>query len=160
MPKNKIVYLIIGAILLIVGFLFFMSKEPNSVQPNPIDDRLVVNDTLKEVNLCGEIYKVKQVFIDEVDVVQRIAEIITEMRVESQEKEQLALAICENMKSGITTGNSNELEISGPAIRNNDNSKYYLGVGRFVIFTINYPSLQIEVSKAEEGSFIVIGVLK
>lgn len=73
MSKNKIVYLIIAAILLIVGFLL-ISKESNSVQPKPTDDRLVVNNTLQEVDFCGKTYNVKQVLIDGVDVVQKIGQ--------------------------------------------------------------------------------------
>lgn len=141
----------------------FIAEEKSFVtttQSGKIDEYLTINNTLRYVNFCDKTYKVKQVFIDEMDVVQRIAEIITEMNGESNEKKQFAVAICENIKFRITTGNLDELEISGPSIRNNDYSKYYIGIGRFLIFTINYPSLQLEVSKAEEGSSTVIGVLK
>lgn len=42
-----------------------------------IDEHLTINNELRDVNFCGKTYKVKQVLIDGVDVVQRVAELAT-----------------------------------------------------------------------------------
>lgn len=42
-----------------------------------IDEHLTINNELRDVNFCGKTYKVKQVLIDGVDVVQRIAKLTT-----------------------------------------------------------------------------------
>ncbi len=46
------------------------------IQTGKIDEHLTINNTLRDVNFCGKIYKVKQIIIDGVDVVQRIAELV------------------------------------------------------------------------------------
>lgn len=56
--------------------------ENNSIIPNTspsgkIDEHLTINNELRDVNFCGKTYKVKQVMIDGVDVVQRVAELVT-----------------------------------------------------------------------------------
>jgi len=53
------------------------TTSANPVQSGKIDEHLTINNTLRDVNFCGNIYRVKQVIIDGVDVVQRIAELAT-----------------------------------------------------------------------------------
>lgn len=162
--KNKT---IIIATLIFVGvtliFLYDNGKKNNPppiIQPEKIDEYVTVDDTPKDVAFCGKNYRAKQIIFDGVDVIQRISKIINEMNSGSNEDKQFATAVCENIKLGITADSLDELQISGPAIRDDDYSKYYIGVGRFLVFSISYPSLQIELSKAEEGTSTVIGVLK
>jgi hypothetical protein len=52
-------------------------EKPIEQLSGKIDEHLTIYNTLREVNFCGEIYKVKQVLIDGVDVVQRVAELAT-----------------------------------------------------------------------------------
>lgn len=54
--------------------VFQKDEEKPKEQPSgKIDEHLTIDNTLRDVNFCGKIYKVKQVIIDGVDVVQRIA---------------------------------------------------------------------------------------
>ncbi len=50
----------------------------NPVQSGKIDEHLTINNTLRDLDLCGKIYRVKQVIIDGVDVVQRVAELVSD----------------------------------------------------------------------------------
>lgn len=64
-----------------------------------IDEHLTIDNTLRDVNFCGQMYKVKQVLIDGVDVVQRVAEIATKNLVpkEADPYGDTAERICENV---------------------------------------------------------------
>ena len=62
------------------GTPFVRPPEPvqaTTTQAGQIDEHLFIDNTLKDVNFCGKIYQAKQIFIDGVDVVQRIAELAT-----------------------------------------------------------------------------------
>jgi hypothetical protein len=48
-----------------------------TTQSGKIDEHLTINNELRDVNFCGKTYKVKQVLIDGVDMVQRVAELAT-----------------------------------------------------------------------------------
>jgi hypothetical protein len=122
---------------------------------------LFVDDTLKDVSLCGKIYKTKQIFIDGIDVIPRIAEIIKEMEQGSEEQAKIAKATCGNIEAGnLQTNDADELGVYGPVNRVEESSKYYMGIGKFLSFAISIPDLQIEVSKAEEGSSRIFGRLR
>ncbi len=41
-----------------------------------MDEHITIHSTLRDVNFCGKIYKVQQVLIDGLDVVQRVAEMV------------------------------------------------------------------------------------
>ena len=53
------------------------ASPATTTQSGKIDEHLTINNTLRDVNFCGKTYQVKQVMIDGVDVVQRIAELVT-----------------------------------------------------------------------------------
>lgn len=130
-----------------------------TTQSGKIDEHLTINNELRDVNFCGKMYKVKQVMIDGVDVVQRIAEIANKFNGGGEQDVLRAKSICGNIESGVT---SSELKLEGPAIRNDKPEiiSYSIGIGQFLAFTVDYPSLEIKISKAEEGGFTVIGKLK
>lgn len=139
-----------------------------SSQSEKIDNYLTIDNTLRDVNFCGKTYRAKQIRIDGIDVVLRIAEIITENEA-SKEKDIFVKSVCRNIEFDIihqfdTEGHliPSELPIGGPVIRRSDSGMltYILGMGRFIAFVINYPSLQIEIGKAEEGASTVFGTLK
>lgn len=52
------------------------SSSPTA-STTPADSHITVDETPRDVNFCGHVYKVKQIKIDGVDVVQRVAEIAT-----------------------------------------------------------------------------------
>lgn len=52
------------------------TTSANQIQSGKIDEHLTINNTLRDVDFCGKTYRVKQVIIDGVDVVQRIAELV------------------------------------------------------------------------------------
>lgn len=54
-----------------------VTNPPAPEQLGVIDEHLTINNELRDVNFCGKTYKVKQVLIDGVDVVQRVAELAT-----------------------------------------------------------------------------------
>ncbi len=110
----------------------YIAPEPDesvatTTQTGKIDEHLTINPTLREVNFCGNNYKVKQVMIDGVDVVQRIAEILTkdlipdvvkigpyatkgaEWKPYSTVEENTGQIPCLNIKSNMVTGNIIEI---------------------------------------------------
>ncbi|MCK9351282.1 MAG: hypothetical protein WCT49_00020 [Candidatus Paceibacterota bacterium] len=89
--KKQIIIGII-AILVLAGLGWFLAEKNKGEKPVPmqtkspiateptitkVDEHLTIDETLRDVNFCGKTYKVKQVMIDGVDVVQRIAELAT-----------------------------------------------------------------------------------
>jgi len=95
-----------------------------------IDEHLTINNELRDVNFCGKIYKVKQVLIDGVDVVQRVAELATNNLIPSTfekgplltKEEQavdkvimrpgtIALQICENVRLNTRLGKNIEISV-------------------------------------------------
>ena len=101
------------------GTPFERPPEPVSptttTQVGQIDEHLFIDNTLRDVNFCGKMYRVKQVKINGVDVVQRVAEIATknlmpetfkmgpylppadEWRIISNKNGEVAKAMCENV---------------------------------------------------------------
>jgi hypothetical protein len=96
--------------------------QATTSQAGKIDEHLTIDNTLRDVNFCGNTYKVKQIMIDGVDVIQRIAEIATnnviskdlkagpfKLGTDKQEslnmKEgELAGGICDSIKNNTTDG--------------------------------------------------------
>lgn len=69
---------------------------------NKIDEHLTIDETLREVNFCGTTYRAKQVFIDGVDVVQRIAQLVTTGQlIRESDKENLSESICSNFAANV-----------------------------------------------------------
>lgn len=90
---------------------------PTTIALVKIDDHVTLDDNLRDVNFCGKIYKTKEVTIDGVDVVHRIAEIATTNSVLSDlsrgffggktsitTKDQVAKQICRNIDSNALSG--------------------------------------------------------
>lgn len=73
-------------------------STPPQPQSGRIDERLTIDETLRDVNFCGKTYKVKQILIDGVDVVQRVAELVTEDLIpKEKEMKESAEGICNNV---------------------------------------------------------------
>lgn len=99
------------------------SEIKNQLQPAisydlsfKVGDHIVVDNNLREVNFCGTKHKVKQLMVDGVDVVQRIAQLATERLIQSDlqrgflggeivttTKEQIASNICHNVNRNGST---------------------------------------------------------
>jgi hypothetical protein len=62
-----------------------------------LDEHLVVDETFKSINFCGDIYLVKQILIDGVDVMQRIAELVTSEEISGENGKQVVKEICEGV---------------------------------------------------------------
>ncbi len=92
----------------------YIAPEPdepveNTTQTGKIDEHLTIDPTLRDVNFCGNTYKVKQVLIDGVDVVQRIAKLATNKEfIEGDNERSVADYVCLNT---ITNANTENLDI-------------------------------------------------
>jgi hypothetical protein len=53
------------------------TPSPSPLQSGKIDEHVTINNNLRDVNFCGDIYKARQILIDGTDVVQRIAMLAT-----------------------------------------------------------------------------------
>lgn len=82
-------------------------EDTSSTQSGKIDEHLTVNNIYRDVDLCGEIYRGKQVIIDGVDVLQRVAEL---GRNESVPHKDIGVKICDGIKHGPYLGKK-EIEI-------------------------------------------------
>ncbi|MCH8987115.1 hypothetical protein IIA94_03040, partial [Patescibacteria group bacterium] len=82
-------------------------EDTSSTQSGKIDEHLTVNNTYRDVDLCGEIYRGKQVILDGVDVLQRVAEL---GRNESVPHKDIGIKICDGIKPGPYL-NKREIEI-------------------------------------------------
>lgn len=109
-----------------IGTSYYVPPEEKSLatttQSGKIDEHITINNTLRDVNFCGKTYKVKQVFIDGVDVVQRIAEILTkdlvptmvkvgpygprmdEWKTLTMKKGEMASGLCSNIQNNMVNG--------------------------------------------------------
>ena len=92
------------------------TTSANPVQYGQIDENLFVDNTLRDVELCERKYLAKQIIIDGVDVIQRIALIFKESDGQSTQEEEI---ICSNLelnppipKSGYNLSDPYELEVS------------------------------------------------
>jgi hypothetical protein len=77
-------------------------------QSGKIDARLTIDNTYKSVDVCGVLYRGKQVVIDGVDVLQRIAAL---GRAEVAPHRDIGTKICDGIKPG-PYGGKKEVEIS------------------------------------------------
>jgi hypothetical protein len=81
-----------------------------TTQVGQIDEHLFIDNTLKDVNFCGKTYRVKQVIIDGVDVVQRVAELATVGKVTEGATIDISKNICDDTKFYSVTKEGLELE--------------------------------------------------
>jgi hypothetical protein len=142
-----------------------ITTSSTSVQEGQIDEHLFVDNTLRDVNFCGNIYKVKQVMIDGVDVVQRVAEIATKNLIPENfkvgpygadadiwkdlknENHGIEKAICENLQSNtkettlvVTNLNSGKSKLMGKQEEYSygfilNGTSYIVSVSTFDIYT-------------------------
>lgn len=87
------------------------------------DEHLVIDETLRDVNFCGKTYKVKQIKIDGVDVVQRIAELATKDQSNPAKKEVCALL--ENYRIHGMLKNQVEINTTGVVRTSIDGVDFY-----------------------------------
>ena len=82
-----------------------------------IDEHFTVNSELRDVNFCGKTYKVKQVLIDGVDVVQRVAELATKnlipetLKMGTPKTQEKLWKTIENDQGVITKGLCEDIQI-------------------------------------------------
>lgn len=117
--------ILILALLLIAGSNLDQSSEDNPPREEPadsiparFDEHITIENTLRNMNFCGEIFTAKQIFIDGVDVLQRIAELATTQQASETARPPAPPALClniiHNMPSTSVLGTlaSRELPVS------------------------------------------------
>jgi hypothetical protein len=184
-------------LLVVVGVIWIswfsiVGYQKSEPIPNPqgqltsmtrTDEHLTIDETLRDVNFCGKIYKVKQIKIDGVDVVQRVAELATknliretlkigpygpkmdEWKTLIKKRGEMANEICQNISLNISSESrviqvgevnsfpSKDLGQSGDKV-------YTIQISNSR-FAINPASNEIYTSSEYEGSLIgPIGTLK
>ena len=157
-----------------------------TTQSGKIDEYLTINNELRDVNFCGKTYKVKQVMIDGVDVMQRVAEIATKNLIPENlkigphgknvnewrtlawdvypaEKGEVAKGICENSANSNSTNGI--IEVGD--VTKLDSANFNLGEGSLYTipglleFGIAYPMGDIYLIGKFDGSLMgPIGTLK
>lgn len=146
------------------------TTSSNPVQSGKIDEHLTIDNTLREVNFCGKIYKVKQVFIDGVDVAQRIAELATKNQFIERNlyEKNLGKNMCESIISYMYSqkmnqnNNSNEINIPEVTtyINESQNITYNIYLNSWY-FHLNTETSDIYLIGGYDGSLIgPIGKLK
>ncbi|MBI2120528.1 MAG: hypothetical protein HYT94_02800 [Parcubacteria group bacterium] len=190
--KLKIRLIVAAAVILAGGFFVLTQKETvdpvpfSPVVPAPtvtiVDEHLTIDETLRDVNFCGKTYKVKQVLIDGVDVVQRVAELATndlipetlkdgpygpnsdEWKTITMKKEERAEGICKNVSSHTNIGGIVKVQIIGRATNIKTETKTEEGYGILLnesSFTVLLSSHDIyESNEYTGGIFGPIGKLK
>lgn len=153
------------------------TPTPTSVVQN--DEHLTIDETLRDVNFCGKVYKVKQIKIDGVDVVQRIAEIATKdlipttvkvgpsghNMVEWQhitfEKGEVANGICNNMRhKGTDILIASVKSVSGTGVFQGS-TVYDIFINDAPSFFIINPTNDVYIMDTSGGSMnLEIGTLK
>jgi len=118
MKRQNIVIIVLVFVILLGGvFVYvFSNKQEIPTTTNPIvvhttptttpvveagiqkiDEHLTINNELRDVNFCGKTYKVKQVLIDGVDVVQRVAEFAKNPDSSSKSLKEFSASICSSV---------------------------------------------------------------
>lgn len=112
----------------------YVAPEPdepaeNTTQTGMIDEHLTIDPTLREVNFCGNTYNVKQVMIDGVDVVQRIAEIAeNNVKVESFPQYIGTERICRDIQKTYKVGSEIIITRTGSGKIEGGQSVYYINI--------------------------------
>jgi hypothetical protein len=119
-----------------------LQEKPKAkvLQSGKIDEHLTIDNTLRDIDICGTTYQVKQIFIDEVDVLQRISELLqnSELAPENKVAREFSLSFCKNTSFSLPK----ELEIgeipiyaydSPPEQINEENKTYGIFVSIFFI---------------------------
>lgn len=94
-------------------------SSATTTQAGKIDEHLTIDNTLREVIFCGVSYQTKQVFIDGVDVIQRIAMFVAESNLDYMKG---ICSVAEAFrKNGLLHLEKNEIGVS-PVIREESES--------------------------------------
>lgn len=133
------------------------------IQTGKIDEHLTINTTLRDVNFCGKIYKAKQVIIDGVDVVQRIAELATKdlMPKDFKGRGHRGEVVCRGIYSADVQGILDvHVNIVPKTYSEKGNSLYTMNVSG-VDFVINATTNEIHLIEGFSGGSIgLVGLLK
>lgn len=141
---------------------------PEPEQVGQIDEHLFVNSTLREVVFCGKSYQVKQLVIDGVDVVQRVAELAKEnKKIKEYPQYKGAREICNEIQKTYREQSPLKLDSHLGKVEGGK-FVYFLNIAGSTSFIIslNTNSISEEVSGPEFpdpglfGVFIPIGSLK
>src|SRR3989344_967763 len=84
------------------GYFFpatFYTEFASTSQSGKIDSHLTVDNTLIEVTFCGKIYRTRQIFIDGVDVVRRLAALVNDGALPKDEHGRVGL--CQSLPGEI-----------------------------------------------------------
>ncbi len=109
----------------------------DTTQSGKIDEHLTIDNALRDVNFCGKTYKVKQVLVDGVDVVQRIAEIAGKnITVEEFPQYEGTERICRDIQKKYEVGSELVITRTGSGKIEGGQSVYYIGTEN-LSFTIN-----------------------
>lgn len=96
--KKNIIYYSLFVIVVVLFTLYFLLGSKNNLEQQSlntptkldiIDERLSINEELRDVNFCGKTLKVKQVKLDNIDVIQKIGELITGDKIPTKLQESI-----------------------------------------------------------------------
>jgi len=90
------------------------------------DPHLSIDGALRDVNFCDHIYKVKQIKIDGVDVVQRIAELVNSDQIDVNKKDTCNRLASSRMYGGLKDGDEIEVGVDASGIATN--SRYKMAI--------------------------------
>lgn len=127
-------------------------SSATTTQLGKIDEHLTIDNTLRDVNFCGTIYRAKKVFIDGIDVVQRTAKLVTASDLDYMKE------ICNRAeglrRNGWLNLDKNEIGIS-PVIRdaNTTSDIYQMSL---VAPTGNFQSIGDFKINASTGEIVII----
>lgn len=122
------------------------ASSGNVTQSGKIDEHLTINNSPRDINFCGNTYRVKQVFIDGVDVAQRIAELATTKQiVEKGSGRELSEAVCWNVIHNVPAENMNDHAIRGELDITTESYINHVGHKTYVV-TIANSGFEIDVA--------------
>lgn len=147
-------------------------RTATTTQSGRIDEYLTIDNTLRDVNFCGTRQIARQIFINGVDVVQRIAELATEIKIINLDsKYSLSKEICTAFSNtrlskedlgDLVTGQPTGMSI--PEVTNwtnTDGHKMYSILLPSWFFSIDSTTNDIYLINGYDGSLMgPIGVLK
>lgn len=129
-------YWIFGILIAVIfaGGWYFAWRDDDKPANDP---NLVISDTLEDITFCGKTYQSKQVYIQRVNITQRIAELASEIKGEN--------AICINI--GYSTVSSKVLPMEVKI----SEGKYFISM--VDLYKIDPLERTIHLGSAYEGTF-------
>lgn len=110
------------------------AQEPPLLDTTLNDEHLKIDNTLASVEFCGQTYQARQVFLDDVNVVERIGEITNKKYTSHIDKEQKnAEGICNN----LVTNTKGEDELFIKVSTTTSDKIYHLDI-ELMPFSINF----------------------